>query len=817
MLRLFWAVPLALVFFPFAASAQSGNNASSIGGKVSDPQNSAVSARLSLYAPGTLTPLTITTDAKGEYRFEKLAAGTYTLEVESAEFRRSTRGIKLGANEQKTENVQLELAGLTQTVVVTASGEAQTIDQTTKAISVVSAEEINDRNEYSVSEILRNVPGVQLRTLGGPGALTQVRMRGLRPDASAVLVDGMRFRDPTTTQGDASSFLANLTFVNASRVEVLRGSGSSLYGSNAVGGAINVVSDEGGSPVHGMIQSEGGGLGFMRGRATLSGGFLKNRLTYSLGFTHLNILNGVDGYDANRSNGLQTFVRYNLSDKTRISTRFYGAKDFVMSNITPTTTGVPAANFPATGVIQAIPLAPEQVLNLVNGRAVSYGNATYIPGRNDPDSRRSSQFSTTAFRLEHQISSALGFQSNYQFLATDRRFENGPGGIGFQPPATSVTNPGGNIHNFDARLSYKPTRWFSASGGYEFEREYFNDRQRNNLPAPRTILVNGKVSQISNSGFLANQFSLLQDRLLISLSGRVQSFNLSKPLFVAQGVRNVYEGLNIPNPPMAWTGDASVAYLIPKSGTKVRAHVGNAYRAPALYERFGGGFSANQVTGNINFTPYGDPGLSPDRYNAFDFGLDQYVWNSRVRLSATYFYNRIKQLTAFDSSGRISIATDPFSRTSGYLNGAGGISRGLEFGYEAKVSATTTVQGSYTYTNAINDLDIQVQGFNLALTTPRHTASFLITQRIGKRIDITFDMFRSGQFYVPFFAVNRTRAFVSPGYTKADIVGGFKLWSAEKKNVRLYGKFENVFNQLYYENGWRTPQAWGIVGLSFTY
>lgn len=785
-------------------------------GKVTDPQKNGISARLSLYAPETLTPLTATTSAGGDYKFEGLREGQYTVEVEATDFRRMTRVVKVGATGAK-ENFELSLAGLTQTVVVTATGEAQTIDQTAKAITVVSAEEINDRNEYSVSEILRNVPGVQLRTLGGPGALTQVRMRGLRPDASAVLVDGMRFRDPTTTQGDSSSFLANLTFVNANRVEVMRGSGSSLYGTNAVGGAINVVSDEGGAPVHGMIQAEGGGLGFMRGRATLSGGFQKNRLTYSLGFTHLNVLNGVDGYDQNRSNGGQAFVRYNLSEKTRVSGRFYGARDFLMSNIAPTTTGVPAANFPATGLITAIPLAPEQVLNLVNGRPVTYGNATYIPGRNDPDSRRASKFSTTAMRFEHQFSNVLSMQANYQFLTTDRLFMNGPGGTGSQPAASSITNPGGNIHNVDVRVNVRPSRWYSVSAGYEFEREFFNDRQNNQLPAPRTILVNGRTAQNANAAFVTNQIMLLNDRLQISLSGRVQDFRLATPQFEAQGVRNVYAGLQLPNPPRAWTGDASVAYLIPKTGTKLRTHVGNAYRAPALYERFGGGFSVNQVTGIISFTPYGDPRLSPDRYNTYDFGIDQYLVKSRVRVSATYFYNRIKQLTAFDSSGRIQPATDPYSRTSGYLNGSGGISRGVELGTEARLTSSTTMQGSYTYTGALNDVDIQVPGFWRALTTPRHTATFLITQRFGKRVDVTFDMFRSGQFYVPFFAVSRTRAFVSPGYTKGDIVAGYKVWANDKRNLRAYGKFDNVFNQLYYENGWRAPQAWGIVGLSFTY
>lgn len=66
----------------------------------------------------------------------------------------------------------------------------------------------------------------------------------------AVLIDGQRFRDAAAPQGDASGFLEDLIVTDVSRVEVLRGSGSSLYGTNAIGGVINLVTDEGGGPFH---------------------------------------------------------------------------------------------------------------------------------------------------------------------------------------------------------------------------------------------------------------------------------------------------------------------------------------------------------------------------------------------------------------------------------------------------------------------------------------------------------------------------------------------------------------------------------------
>jgi len=787
-------------------------------GKVQDPLGEPVAARVSLYRAGRLAAPVSTTSPAGEYRFEGLGEGDYSLDIEAVQFRRVVRPVSLtGAGQAKREDVELSLAGLTQTMVVTASGEAQTIDQTARAVSVVPGDEIQDRNEYTLSEILRNLPGVQIRTLGGPGALTQVRLRGLRPDATAVLVDGMRFRDPSALQGDSSTLFSSLTFVNANRVEVQRGGSSSLYGTNAAGGAVNIISEAGGGPTQGTIQVEGGGLGFLRARAAVSGGWRDNRWTYSAGFTHLNVRHGVDGNDQNLANAAQGMLGYQLSVRTKISGRFYGSHDYLQNNIGPTTGGIPGANFAATGIIPAVPLEPAQLRNLIGGRPVDYGNATFIPGRDDPDSDRSLHFISSGLRLQHEFSRRVHFQSNYQLVTTDRKFENGPGGVGFQPTATTLSLFNGNIHTLDSRLTVDASRWYSFTGGYEFEHESYRDRQNNNLPSPRTILVDGRIRQNSHAGFAVNQFRLLRERLQISLTGRVQDFALSTPIFEARGVNNVYNRIAVPSPPRAWTGDVAIAYFIPKIGMKLRSHGGNAYRAPALYERFGGGFSANQVTGNINFTPYGDPRLAPDRYNTYDIGVDQYFLGSRARVSATYFYTRIKQLTAFDFSGRISAATDPYGRTAGYLNGQGGLSRGAELGYEARLSRSTTVQGSYTFTNAVNDRDVQVGGFWGALTTPRHTASFLVSQRVGKRVDLTFDLFRSGQYYLPFFAVNRTRVFLSPGFTKGDLVAGYRLWSRDRSNVRLYGKVENVFNQRWYENGWLVPQAWALVGLSYAF
>jgi len=787
----------------------------SLEGVIRDEQGASVSdARVRVFRQDMNTAGVATSDSAGRFTVERLVPGPVVVQVDRDGFRGASRPLTLEAGENSLD-VTLQVAGVAQSVMVTASATPQSIDEIAKATSVLTGEEIQSRNEYSLAGALRTVPGVHITNAGGPGQLTQIRVRGLRPDATAVLVDGLRFRDASTTQSDASSFLSALNFVGADRVEVVRGSGSSLYGTNAVGGVINVMTQEGGAPFHGNLLAEGGTMGLWRGRATLGGGLKENRIRYSGSLLHLNVTAGVDGDDANRSSGGQGFLRYDFTPKVSLSGRVWASDDFVQLNVSPTTTGIPAANFPASGVIPVSVLSPASLLILNSGGRPDFAGVTLIPGRDDPDSRHASRHATAALLFRQTLSPRVNWQSSYQRVHTWRVYENGPAGAGFQPAALNYSNYVGDIDTLDVRANAVGNSWLTLTGGYEFERERYFDRQNNNLPAPRTVVTQADVSQDAHTAYFAAQISGIERRLQVSLAGRGQFFLLSRPFFELTGTANNYDRAPLQSPPRALTGDLAISYLVPSSGTKLRVHAGNSYRAPSLYERFGGGFSANPVTGIVGFTPYGDPRLSPDRYNSVDAGVDQYLFQNRLRLAATWFYSRVVTVTAFDSSGVIRPETDPYGRSLGYMNGSGGISRGFELGVEARPASRLTVTGAYTFTNANLDRDITVQGFWQVFQVPRHLTSFVVMQRWTKRLDTNFEFFHSSGYFNPFFAGTRARAFEFPGFAKADLVGGYRLWDNESRSVRLYGHVENLFNQRYYQNGWLAPRGNFRAGLAF--
>src|SRR6185295_18724049 len=284
-----------------SALAQSGTT--TITGHVKDPQDANLpGATVTLYGRERTFSLTTTTDSSGAYRFDKLAPGEYLVEAEAEGFASaSAKQLVVERGQTATLDISLELSGVRSTVVVTASDTPQTVDEVSKAVSVVESYQIDERDESAITESLRVVPGLRVQQLGGPGSFTSIKTRGLPSEDTAVLIDGIRFRDAAATQGDASGFLEDLIVTDVSRLEVLRGSGSSLYGSNAVGGVVNVVTNEGGGPVHGSVLGEGGGLGLFRTRAQLAGGVNNNRVVYSGGFSFYNVSHGIDDEDEART------------------------------------------------------------------------------------------------------------------------------------------------------------------------------------------------------------------------------------------------------------------------------------------------------------------------------------------------------------------------------------------------------------------------------------------------------------------------------------------------------------------------------------
>jgi vitamin B12 transporter len=801
-----------LVFFSFLSIqtlAQSDTGAQVIV-HVTDSQNAVVvKAEVSLYTRDNRLQMKSLTDNSGICRFQQLAPGEYLITAEALGFGRApTQSLRVARNAEAEISLVLPLAAVNEQVVVTAQGTAQPVDEVSKAVSVIDLKQIDERDESSIAEALRNVPGLRVQQLGGPGSFTSIKTRGLRNEDTAVLVDGLRFRDTAAPQGDASGFLEDLIVTDVSRVEVLRGSGSSLYGSNAIGGVINVVTNEGGGPLHGNLLAEGGGLGMFRGRGQLAGGARRDAIVFSAGFSHLNVARGLDDQDEYRNSSGQGRVVFRLAPTATLSARIYGANSRLQLNNSPVVIG----NLPATGIVEATPLSLSEQRRYESGAPLSQlniGDATFIPDANDPDNLRKANFFSGAVTFSQRLTEAFGYDLIYQGLRTNRTLTNGPLGVGFQPfGGTDQSDFEGRVHLFSGRFDLHAGDINLITGGYEFESETFRNRA---FPADPLDNSTVDVTQTSNSFYVQDQLRFLDDRLQISAAFRAQFFSLKQPKFTPADSAP-YNGIEFQSPPTAYTGDGSIAYFF-RSETKLRAHVGNGYRAPSLFERFGSSFS-----GLFGYSVFGDPRLRPDRSIAFDAGIDQALFKNRLRASATYFYTRLQEVIVFDVSGAINPATDPFGRFIGYINSNGGIARGMEASVTTAPTRTLDLTASYTYTKSLQRKP-QVAGVLRSLVIPDHQFALTASQRFGRRILVNFDLAVTSDYLAPVLnsITFASRAYRFRGLGKADLGASYTLPFNDSRSLRFFGYVENLFNRENFESGFRTPGRTGRAGASFIF
>jgi iron complex outermembrane receptor protein len=792
---------------------------SNISGRVADAQGASIAgAIVTLYARAPqLQRLTAITDANGVYRFERLAAGEYLIESDARGFAPAVaEQVRVERGQTTTLDFALEAAGVSAEVVVTAADTPQPVDEVSKAITSINERELEERDEYSIPEALRAVPGLRVQQLGGPGALVSIKTRGLRNQDTAVLFDGLRFRDPSSPQGDASGYLSDLHATNVSRIEVLRGSGSSLYGTNAIGGVVNIITDEGGAPLHGHALLEGGSLGLFRGRAQLAGGTGASRVLYSAGVSHFNTTRGIDGDDAARTTSGQARATFRLTPGATFTARFYAADSFVQLN----EDARPIAGALPEGIVRAVPLSRAELRRFETGTPdfqLTNGAATFIPSANDPDAARATRFFSGALIFAHRPTANFGYTISYQGNRTDGAFYDGPAGTGFEPFGTTRADFDGHADTLNARVDFRLGRANLITAGYEFERERFINRSSSIPTFGQDYLVD--VAERSHSFFIQDQVRLLQDRLQLSAAFRTQQFALSRPDFKPIA-RSPFARFDFAAPPNAYTGDGSIAYSFPATGTKLRAHVGSGYRAPSLFERFGSflvPFSGAPSPDVLEFSTLGDPRLRPERSIAFDAGLDQTFARRRARASATYFYTRLQEVIAFDFTGLV-VQPDPFGRFGGYVNTNGGLARGVELSLEAAPARTLDLRTSYTYTNA-DERTPRVGNVIRSFTIPDHQFNLTATQRIGRRLLFNFDLTASSDYLAPIFNPSTFGSVVYrfEGIRKADAGVNYTLPLTETRSLRFFGYVENLFGHEYFENGFRTPGRTGKAGAQFNF
>lgn len=168
-------------------------------------------------------------------------------------------------------------------MVVSATRLPTPAAEVASSVTVITSEEIERKQQRTLSDVLRDVPGLSLVQTGGPGGLTSVFIRGTNSNHTKVFIDGIDVGDPSTADG-AFDF-AHVLASDIERVEALRGPQSGLYGSDAIGGVINIVTKHGAGPPRFRAGIEGGSFGTFNQTGSASGAV--NRFNYAFHAGHL--------------------------------------------------------------------------------------------------------------------------------------------------------------------------------------------------------------------------------------------------------------------------------------------------------------------------------------------------------------------------------------------------------------------------------------------------------------------------------------------------------------------------------------------------
>jgi vitamin B12 transporter len=273
-------------------------------------------------------------------------------------------------------------------VVVSPTGIVTPSGQTASSVTVVTAKDIATQQYRTAPDILATVPGLNVVQTGGPGGQTSVFMRGTNSNHTKVLIDGIDVSDPSTPNGAFD--YAHLLAADIQQFEVLRGPQSGLYGSDAIGGVISIVTTKGDGPPRAAASIETGSFNTFNQTVGLSGS--QDNFNYAVNVAHFHAgdvpvtpaqllppgqkANGDNydnmtystklGADINENWSVNTVVRY--TDATLLFTG---------------DSGFPNAPNPtqSTHAVQQLFNRDEAVWSLLDGRIKNYFGVNYANNR----------------------------------------------------------------------------------------------------------------------------------------------------------------------------------------------------------------------------------------------------------------------------------------------------------------------------------------------------------------------------------------------------------------------------------------------------
>lgn len=431
-------------------------------------------------------------------------------------------------------------------VVVTATRMEMLTSEVGSSVTVISGEDIAKKQETTVLEVLRGVPGLDVVQNGGPGGTTAIFMRGAKSEHTLVMVDGVEMNDPISA-GRAFNF-ADITIDNIERIEVIRGPQSTLYGSDAIGGVINIITKKGkGKPTF-FVSGEGGSFNTFKEGAGLNGS--NDLFNYSLSVSRLD----TEGISvANEKDGNSEKDGY---ENTSVSSRL---------GLTPTD------NLDVDFILR------------YNDAKTDLDNSGGVSG-DDPNYR--SETKQTFFRT---VASIILFDELWEQKA----------GISFSNTERDLSNDTDPAHLKDlSRGSFD-----GQSIKFDWQHNLYLHKSNTITFGLETEEDKGKSDYYSESVYGPYSSTLTEQKARTSGYYLQDQIKLWNSFFTTLGVRlddHSKFGSEV-------TYRIASSYLVQRSGTRLKATYGTGFKAPSLYQLFAPATDYGPI-GNENLKPEGSKG-----------------------------------------------------------------------------------------------------------------------------------------------------------------------------------------------------------------
>lgn len=786
-----WSVVVFLLvfFFGVPAHAQSLNV---VRGRVNDPVGRSVANAKIVVEQDGHEVAHATSNAEGAFELSVPNGGRYDVRVEAEGFATATLSSVFVAAGKATElpAVDLAIGPLAQNVVVSATGTAIPDTQVGASVSVIDSEQIQTLNKLDVLENMRLIPGAQIVQTGQRGGSTSLFIRGGAADFNKILVDGI----PVNEIGGSFDF-APLSNNGVGNVEVLRGSNSVLYGSDALSGVVNVTSPRGATVTPELKYAvDGGNFGTLHQDVSVSGAFhgfdyfsefsrFDTQGSLPNNYFHNGTVSANVGYQWNATTGIRATVRHaatGLGSPNALD--LYGIPDDSWQSNRNTYAGISAQN-----------QTTRRWHNSVQFAFAQFGSIFENPS---PTGEPFDPFAGTPF------DSGPNYLGN---LVTVK------GANGFSVTGQAILDFGGTYPMISP--DYEARRSIYAQSDYNF----FGDW---------TGVFGFRYEHENGEGFTRDNYST-------SIEGHGSIGHRFFTTFGGGFEHNSFFGF-------AATPRVSMAYYLHRPSntglfgeTKLKFNFGEGIKEASTLQQSSALIS---ILTPAQISQFNVQPIGPERSRTFDFGIDQRLFNGRAIFGVTLYYNNFYNLISFLGTGdliSIGVPADVANSTpfgGAYVNATSQTTKGAEIDYKMDLGHGFLFQGNYTYTDGVvtkafgdpsfNPLfpDIAIGAFSpLEGARPfriaPHSGSLALFYNhkkfngaftgylVGRRDDSTFlsDEFFGNTMLLP----NRNLA---AAYQKFDLSAGYAL----RPYMTVYTSIENLFSQHY-------DAAFGFPALPFTF